>query len=36
MVPDANNRDYARERVTQVLANEVLTEDDLQAKAPKN
>ena len=36
MVPYANNRDYARELVTQVLANEVLTQDDLQAKAPKN
>ena len=36
MVPYANNREYARELVTQVLANEVLTQDDLQAKAPKN
>ena len=36
MVPYANNRDYARELVTQVLANEVLTQEELQTNAPKN
>ena len=36
MVPFENNREYARDLVAQVISGERLTQDDVQAKAPKN